>query len=77
MKRQQAAGGNEKVSNEAYEIIRNAADLMECRIKKFVDYVKFRSRKKRGRFSYGRKPKIKRITMGETQGIAEQVLCEF
>lgn len=57
MKRQQAAGGNEKVSNEAYEIIRNAADLMECRIKKFVDYVKFRSRKKRGDSAMGGNPK--------------------
>ena len=28
-------------------------------------------------FSYGREPKVKRITMGENQGITELVLREF
>lgn len=28
-------------------------------------------------FSYGREPKVKRITMGENQGITELILREF
>ena len=27
--------------------------------------------------NYGREPKVKRITMGDNQGITELVLCEF
>ena len=31
----------------------------------------------RDEFSYGREPKVKRITMGDNQGITELVLREF
>lgn len=31
----------------------------------------------REEFSYGREPKVKRITMGENQGITELILREF